>query len=671
MTDSMTGDSADQAALADRLIQRLDSACARLAAASSFAKFTQSGSVIELVRRLLPLPGGLEALYERIGDLDAAGIFSGSDWESPELLQPQMASNTLRLSTDHTLILEVLSELRLLAYVELRLTDDRMSPEQARQFLARVLALNLTLLFGQLTEADRVHLGRYAFMVQRHLQFIAEHIGIGDTIEELISEIWRILAQRPIEVSHVKDMITSVAVYLHSEDHSVPGASARGAERLISALYGPTRGCQEDPGIDVYLERLTGMDDQALRNEALGFGRAMHDTGLVSPYHPAFLRFALDERPDLIAGTLGLSSTGIEVLACFPDLINELIREAIWPETAQAVYGLAALLERGVLFSSPVAPALWRQVHLQLAPEAEQLLGMQSTNAQPAARQVLLAGVINVLGHPLGIGQGNNPTCQSARALSMWSTNVPDYLLQVVAWAARDNEVVRHFEGQRLSSKELLALTPAMPLYDVDPVSAVTVPHLDAIYHEMGRLCAGRGEDPHRWINPEFHGWWVGRGFAILVDVASGALVDLPGFVRRFYACYHPFYNGNNPVIHPQPAGIAVTDSSGNYVGWHAIAIERVALDPEGEMRVYFFNPNNDSTQDWGNGVRVATEGSGERYGESSLPIEQFVSRLYIFHFDSRDEAHDALVPPDTIARISDMVTTSWGANRDLIPALD
>jgi hypothetical protein len=667
MTETMMGDGAEQQALSDRLIQRLDRATERLATTSDFAKFTQSASVLELVRRLLPLPGGIAAIYERVGALEAAGVFSGSDWAAPEQLQPLMAANTLKFSTDQTLILEVLSELRLLALTEQRLSAERMSPDQARQFLARILALNLSLLFGQLTEADRVRMGRHASMVQQHLQFIAAHIGIGDTIEELINEIWRIMAQRPIEVGHVKDMITSVAVYLHSEEHSVPGASARGAERLISALYGPTRGCQEDPGLEVYLERLPGMDEQALRNEALGFGRAMHDTGLVSPYHPVFLRYVLAERPDLIAATLGLSSTGIEVLACYTDLIYELIRQAVWPETAQAVYGLAGLLERGVLFSSPVAPALWRQVHLQLAPEAEQLLGMSHAAEQPSARQVLLAGVVNMLGHPLGIGQGNNPTCQSARALSMWSTNVPDYLLQVVAWAARDYEVVRHFEGQRLSSKELLAQTPAMTLYDVDPVSAVTVPHLDAIYHEMGRLCGDRGEDPHRWINPEFHGWWVGRGFAILVDVASGALVDLPGFVRRFFACYHPYYNGNNPVIHPQPAGIAVTDSSGSFVGWHAIAIERVALDPDGQMRVYFFNPNNDSTQDWGHGVRVATEGSGERYGESSLPIEQFVSRLYIFHYDPRDEARNALVPAETIDRISEMVMASWGAERALV----
>jgi hypothetical protein len=180
----------------------------------------------------------------------------------------------------------------------------------------------------------------------------------------------------------------------------------------------------------------------------------------------------------------------------------------------------------------------------------------------------------------------------------------------------------------------------------------------------MGRECVGRREDFHKWVNPAFHGWWVGRGFAIAVDIATGKLTDFDGFVRRFYACYHPLYNGNNPVIHSQPAGIAVTDASARFVGWHAISIERVGFDPQGEMRVYFFNPNNDSAQDWGHGVEVSTEGAGEYHGESSLPIEAFVSRLYIFHYDPRDEGREADVPTETVQRIGEMVGASWGVDR-------
>ncbi len=653
----------DQARVQE-LARRLDEVCRRLDETRDFAKFTQSANVLETARRLMALPGGVAAVYERIGDLADAGIFSGSDWEFPQNLRPAAAANTLKLARDHTLVLECLSELHLAAIAREELSSDRIEADEARAFLAQVLALNLRLVFGQLDEAERVRLGRNAEMVQQHQRFVAEQIGYGEIIEKLIAEIWRILAQRPIDTSHVQEMVTRVAVYLASEDPGLPANRASGAERLISALYGPTRGCREDPGLEVYENRLTGMDETALRDEALGFGRAMHDTGLVSPYHAVFLRWILDQSPDLVPAALGLSSTGTEALACYRELIHVLIDEAVWPETAHAIYGLAGMLERGVLYHAPIGPALWRQIHLQLCPEAESLLGGTDANAHPSGRVRLLSGLVTMLGLPRGIGQGDNPTCQAARALSLWSSNDPDYLLQVVAWASRDNDVQSYFEGKSLSSAQLLQTQPATTFTDVDPVSAVTVPHLDAIYNEMGRLCIGRSEDPHRWVNPEFHGWWVGRGFAIAVNVTTGMLHDFDTFVRRFYACYHPLYNGNNPVIHSQPAGVAVTDITARFVGWHAISIERVGYDPEGIIRVYFFNPNNDSTQDWGNGVMVATEGNGERYGESSLPVEQFVSRLYIYHFDPRDEASQANVPADAVARIEELARASWAADR-------
>ena len=327
----MTDDTTQPPGGLERFTQRLDDACARLAQAHSFAKFTQSAGVLEAARRLMAAPGGVERVYARIGALEAAGIFTGSDWEFPEQLQPAMAANTLKLSQDHTLILELLSELRLVAVAREELTSESMSADDARQFLARVLALNLRLVFGQMDEAERVRMGRNSDLVHRHQRFVAEQVGFGEVIEELISEIWRILAQRPIETGPVQQMINSVAAYLTSDEPGVTAARARGAERLISALYGPTRGCQEDPGIPVYQERLVAMDEQALRSEALGFGRAMHDTGLVSPYHPVFLRFILDESPDLVPSTLGLSTTGMDALACYGDLVRELIREALWP----------------------------------------------------------------------------------------------------------------------------------------------------------------------------------------------------------------------------------------------------------------------------------------------------------------------------------------------------
>jgi hypothetical protein len=371
------------------------------------------------------------------------------------------------------------------------------------------------------------------------------------------------------------------------------------------------------------------------------------------------VRHLRDRLDDLLPKALGLSSTGHEVLRCYPELVKALIEEAIYPETSQAVYGLTLLLERGALFTPPVAAALWRQIELTLAEPPSAILRQVFGEARPP-RVFLLAGVLSLLGQPLGVGQGNNPTCQSVIGISMWAYNDADYLLQLVAWAARDDKVMARFEGKHLSSHDLEpGLAKEVPL-DVDPVSLILVPHLDRIYMEMGRLCGERDDDLHRWINPEFYGWWVGYGFRVVVDIHTGELDDYEGFVRLFYVRYHPYYNGNLPLIHPQPAGIAVTDSAARLVGRHAITILRVALDPQAEMRVYFYNPNNDSGQDWGQGITCETQGHGEWPGEASLPIAEFASRLYVFHYDPLEYGDVQAVPAAEVERVMALGRDSW-----------
>jgi hypothetical protein len=644
------------------LEELLEQALGRLETARSFAKPSYQGAVLDTARRLAVLRGGVEALYQRIARLEAAGIFAGSDWSHPEILQPFLAANTLWHGDKQAAVLEYLSELRFLAVANGDLRHAELTAEQAHHFLSQVLALNLNVLFGAATETQRVRQALPDAVVRNLYVHLAERIGYENILDRLIEEIWRILAQRPIQVDGVKAMIGQIAACVFNPDVDLGGAG-RGADRLISALYGPTQGCREDPGFAVYAERLASMDGNALAQEAGGFSRAMHDTGLVSPYHPVFLRHIVDRHHELLPLAFGLSSTGKDALLCYQDLVRSLIREAVFPETSQAIYGLALLLERGILYMPPIAPALWGQITLPLSQATESLLTSVHGNAHPP-RVFLLSGLLCLLGQPFGVGQGNNPTCQAARALSMWAYNDPDYLMQMLVWAARDDEVVMHFEGKALSSKEIAPDTARLPPRDVDPVSLVLVPHLDRIYMEMGRLCAGRGQDPHVWVNPEFHGWWVGRGCRIAVDVATGKLADYADFVREFIAVYHPLFNGNRPLIHPQPAGVAVTDSLGRFVGWHAIAITRVAVDQESAMRVFFFNPNNDSGQDWGQGVRVSTHGRGERYGESSLPVEEFASRLYLFHYDTLEPRNPQSVAPDLVDSIVTRGRESWGADR-------
>lgn len=658
MTDSEVHDTARL----DSLSAMLDEALRVLAEVSDFAKHTRIRRVFDTARRLMLLPGGCARVEARARQIEEAGVFLGSDWDQPQTLIPSLTSHSLKSPDADTVVVEALSELRLLAIALGDYVHPGMSSEQAHHYLTQVLAINLELLFDSASEAEREQQGKLALLPRKLFHHLAERIGYEHVIDKLIEEIWRILQQRPIQVDSVKQMITQIAVCQANPDIDL-GVSGQGADRLISSLYGTTQACREDPGVEVYHERLLSMDAGALQYEATGFARAMHDTGLVSPYHAVLLRYLLEQGDHLLSEALGLSSTGRDCLLCYGELVHAMINAAVHPQTAQAIYGLALLLERGILYQPPVAPALWRQLSLPISPYCQQRLNL-SFGPELPPRVWLLQGVLCMLGQPLGVGQGNNPTCQSARALSMWAYNDPDYLLQMVVWAARDDEIIIHFEGQPISSRESASgVAMELPL-DLDPVSLLVVPHLDRIYAEMGRRCIGREGDPHRWVNPEFHGWWSGRGFRINVDVETGKLDQLEDFLRHFYASYHPYYNGNQPLIHPQPAGIAVTDSAARFVGWHAITILRVSLDPKDEMRAYFYNPNNDSGQNWGNGVEVSTSGNGERFGEASLPFEQFASRLYIFHYDPLESGELAQVSAEELQRVTEHIYQSWGSDR-------
>ncbi|WP_432415332.1 hypothetical protein ACRHM7_01480 [Chromohalobacter israelensis] len=648
-------------------LAKLDEAVEILAHAPDFAKPGKLRRVFDGARKVLLQPGGAAAIEPRAQAIEAAGTFDGSDWAKPQILVPSLTVYSLKSAESDIVVLEALSELRLLAVAQGRYAHALISAEQAHHYLTQVLALNLELLFSTPSEAERETQGRLAQLTRSLFAHLAETIGYEHVIDQLIDEIWRILQQRPIQVDAIKRMITQIAICQADPDIDL-GASGQGADRLVSSLFGATQASREDPGVAVYLERLQAMDSGALQYEATGFARAMHDTGLVSAYHAVLLRHLLDQGDHLLAEALGLSATGRDCLLCYRQLVQALIEESVFPETPQAVYGLALMLERGILYQQPLAPALWRQISLPISSWSQERIRMAyGDTASPRAR--LLEGVLCMLGLPLGVGQGNNPTCQSARALSIWAYNDPDYLLQMVAWAARDDEIVMHFEGMPLSSMASLSgVATTLPL-DLDPVSLIVVPHLDRIYAEMGRRCAGREGDPHRWVNPEFHGWWAGRGFRINVDVETGQLHELDAFLRHFYASYHPYYNGNQPLIHPQPAGIAVTDSAARFIGWHAITLLRVNLDPQDVMRAYFFNPNNDSGQDWGDGVKVSTAGCGERFGEASLPFEQFASRLYIFHYDPLEHGELANVSQAELDRVIGHVYRSWGADR--VPATE
>ena len=643
-------------------VRLLDAAINRLAELNSTEGVSPVFEVIEAARPLMFVAKGLEAIYERVPAIEAAGFFGGSDWDYPQTLVPSLAVHTVRQGEPTATLVEILSQIRLLAVAKGDYTHPSISAEHAQHFLAQVLAMNLDLVVSDLQESDRLRPDRLGYAVQNLYHYLLRHLGYENLLEHLVAEVWRILAQRPVQVGGVKQMVTQIAVCLQKPD-AFGGEVGDDALQLIHAVFSPTEACREDPGLEVYAGRLAQMDDATLLQEAIAFAQALHRTGLVSPYMPGFIRYLRTRWNELIPTALGLSQTGADAFQCYPALIHRLIDDALFPETCQSAYGLAMMLERGLLYAPPVAPSLWRQIRLPLCEAAARKIETVFGTSRPP-ECFLLADVLNVLGCPLGVGQGNYPTCQSTRALSMWAYNMPAELLRILAWAARDDEIVMRFEGESISSRELGAGLAAEPPVDVDAVSLLTVPHLDRIYFEMGRRSVGRGEDPHKWVNAEFHGDHVGHGFRIAVDVFTGGLKDFEGFIRDFYAVYHPFYNGDIPVINPQPAGIAVTDSATRFLGWHAITIQRLALDLDEVMRVYFFNPNNDSGQNWGQGIVTSTQGHGELYGEASLPVAEFASRLYVFHFDPLEKGEPAEIPSDEVRRAMDLARNSWASNR-------
>lgn len=640
---------------------QFDHALMALGQARQADPLASNAGVLTAAGALLASDGGPAALYRRVKRLESAGVFKGTDWNKPAILQADIAKISLRTGDFDTTMIEALSQIRLLAVAMGDYDHPGITAERAHHFITQVMALNLDLLSGQLSESDRERPHNLGSAVQALYRFQVETMGYESILDSLVKEVWRILDQRPIDVDSVREMVVQIAQCLYNPSLDTDNDDAR---RLVNCLFAPTPASQEDPGVDVYAQRLADMQPGALSDEAVGFAQAMHDTGLASVYHAVFLRHLRSLGEDghaLIPTALGLSTTGTDVYLCYQRLVHTLIDQALFVETAQAIYGLTRLLERGVLYSAPVAAGLWRHLGLKLSADTRETLRLACGESHPP-NVFLTAGLLNLLGQPLGVGQGNNPTCQSVIGLSMWADNDPDYLLQLVAWAARDDEILTRFEGQTVTSRGLdVGLAKERPL-DVDPVSMILVPHLDRIYIEMGRLCGDdRDDDLHRWINPDFYGWWVGQGFRVVANPQTDTIEDHEGFIRHFYASYHPYYNGNVPVIHPQPIGIAVTDSAARYVGRHAITIRRVALDDNEQMRAYFFNPNNDSGQDWGQGIVTATTGHGELAGEASLPFDQFASRLFVFHFDPLEKGDQDAVPDAEVKRVIELAGNSWG----------
>ncbi|OYD09812.1 hypothetical protein [Paludifilum halophilum] len=638
--------------------ERFEQALDLLDQAQPFVKQLYQNNFFQEASRLMNTMDGIRTLFRYADRFDKAGVFENGPWEDPSKLQPNLVNGSLRVDGVESVV-ALLSELRMLSIAQGNYKHEKVSRQTAKDYLHEVMALNLDFIFPEETEEARLEQGKETERAQRLFKLIVDELSLKAISETLVEEIERLSVQRPIMVNRIVLMIRKAAQLLHTD---VEEKSRKKIERYHAAISKLTPLSEQHSDFKDYRERLKQLSEKELKKEADAFAESMRETGLVSSYHVILVRYLNRSQPDLLPAALAVNDKGKANLKEHSDLVQKLIKVAIHPPTRQSLYGLARMLERGVLSHHPVIPGLRRLVELDLQPDVKQsLLDAFPETDGLTANDILTAGVISVLGQPLGIGQGLNPTCQSARALSLWSIHAPGYLLELTARGARDGDIDMRFEGDEIHSQHLPGgLAPELHK-ELDPVSLVLVPHLDRIYAEMVRRVQYRPDDPHKWVNPAFYGDWIPRGFTKVFNHLTGNVTDYSGFVRLFYATHHPEYNEGYELIYPNPVGICITTVYGKLLGFHAISIQRIAKDPQGEYRVYFYNPNNDSSQNWGQDIKPAVHGHGEYEGESSLPFHEFISRLYAFHYNPYEQGDAFAVQDETVEKIERLARESWG----------
>ncbi len=630
----------------------------KLAAAQPLARTIYQTDVFQLAEALMGSDAGLAVLDSRAHRFAEVGVFEGGPWADPARLQPPLVAGSLRAPGVFPVV-ETLSELRVMAIARGDVQSPAMSAAEAKHFLTDVMTLNLDLVFPRGTEEERIAAGPHHASHLRLFARIAEQVGLQGLRDEVIDEIEAICAQRPIMTSRIRRMI-DMAGRIPVQEGQTEDARLTAFSR---ALRGPSPISAEHTLLADYRQALRDSEPLAIEREATAFAEAMESSGLVSRHHAVLLRHLRATRPELLPTALSLTDVGRAEFEQNKEFALRLLKVAILPSTAQAAFGLRNVLGCGLLSRTEIRGGLDRLVNLDLQSEVRKtLLRQRPKRDGVTANSLLVAGALCVLGQPLGIGQGNNPTCQAARGLSLWAQHAPGYLLEMLVSAARDGTVNIRFGDEVIDSASVIPAFPRPLDPDLDAVSLVLVPHLDRIYEDMMRRVALNTEDGHKWVNPALYGRWVPKGFATaFADVSQTTVEHFDDFVRRFFATHHPAYNDGHTLMYPNPVGICVTDGHGDYLGPHAVSLQRIAVDPEGQVRVYFFNPNNEGRQNWGGDVSPSIRDNGEIEGESSLPFGQFVSRLYAFHYNPYEEGDAYAVPEDLVSEIEEAARNSWG----------
>jgi hypothetical protein len=655
-TDTAAPVPSDGSDLPETLLQGFEESLELMKEASPLLRPQYVTRLLSQVDVLTDSPEGMHLLRRRISELVEGGIFQGGPWEHPARLVPALVAGTLKAGGQTTLV-EVLSELRMLALARGEMEDPTVSTQGARDFLRDVMVNALDLRFPGHTEEDRNLDPQLRTKIDHLMTVLAEEVPLEKIKDALATEIELICHQRPV--------VTSRALQLIELVHDEVGLEADGSEdhrlqRYIEAALAPSPAASDRSPAE-YARFVKEASRAELEEECRLLAGTMRDTGLAVGAHAYLLRRVATDLP-LLELALGLGPAGKAELERHHELVADLIGEVILPSSARSVYGLSRLLERGLLSRQPVLGGLRRLGTLEPHPHVAKAVKASRPGSDLTAAQLILSDTLCVLGQPLGVGQGRNPTCQSARGISLWSRHAPGKLLEMIRTVAQSNELTMRFEGQPIRSTQVaegLLKEDEIDL-ELDAVSLILVPHLDKIYNEMMRRASNRADDPHKWVNPAMYGHWIPTGFLSAYNAVTGAISDYDTFVRTFYATHHPDFNRGHDLAYPNPVGIFLTSASGALIGFHAVSIVRVRR-VDGEVRIFLVNPNTEGRQRWHADISPTVAGHGEEPGESSLPFDQFASRLYAFHFNPSDVGELDAVHEKMVKRVEEAARKSWG----------
>ncbi|TVR81966.1 MAG: hypothetical protein EA412_02355 [Chitinophagaceae bacterium] len=629
-----------------------------LRAATPLTKYEKSqklASQIDFICRTLE---GVEFIYNNVSEILEAGFFTETSWENPDKLVPILVKGTLKAGHPTTSY-EIISELRMLAISKGKIDGNE---KDAAEFLEEVVVNNLEFAFKEINEETRQSMQKNDIQKVFNLfDFLLDNIELSNIKSKLAEEVHLICSQRPVVTRKARSIIKLIAKKI---DLSGSSESDKKLKFYTEALQSPGKLATKFNDPEDYVAAIKQLSLEELKKEAEVLAEYMRATGLNNPYLAEMLLFLVAKHADIVPLCLGLNQRGVAEWQKHQEFVGTIINENISRFNYLCIYGLARMLERGLLSRSAVKAGFNNMRRIQLDSDVEVRILKSVVNKHPEvhAKQYLIAACLQVLGQPLGVGQGNNSTCQSARGISMWSSHAPAKLLNMITTVATRNNLIWRFENDDLESIKLPKGLVDQLDYNLDAVSVVIVPHLDKIYNEMMRRASGRTEDPHKWVNPALYGQWIQIGFASVYDNLSQSILDFNGFLKTFYMVFHPHYNGNRQMIYPNPIGIFVTSSRGDMLGFHAISLLRVSENPENkEIRAYFLNPNNEGRQDWGQEIKPSVYGNGEKRGESSLPFYQFAARIYAFHYNTLELDNENQVPEAEIEKVRKLAKDSWG----------